>query len=87
MNKHIKNKIWRNLLSARYSIYYSLSWEKGRAAQEKNTRSERVLKSKRVWGFFMTETNKNVSAPFETEANRIHFAFYLFNPCEYNKNA
>jgi hypothetical protein len=25
MYKHIK-KIWRNLLSARYSIYYSLSW-------------------------------------------------------------
>lgn len=47
MYKHIKNKIWRNLLSARYSIYYSLSSE-SRGVVVEGEEEQRVLKSKRV---------------------------------------
>lgn len=79
MRKHKNEKIWRNLSSARYtSIYYSLSSEDMKL---------RVLK--RVWGFFMAETNRNVRLPLRRQRRRrqgFHFAFYLFNPCEYNKN-
>lgn len=59
-----------------------------REQQRRREAKERVLKSKRVWGFFTTKTNKTrkktFQLPFETK--RFHFASYLFYPCEYNKN-